>query len=51
MYRRELLLNMRRWAVEDYIDVIPQIKASELQDFYRRLLSRWAETHQLQGPQ
>jgi hypothetical protein len=40
MYRRELLLNMRRWAVEDYIEVLPRIKATELQDFYRRLMSR-----------
>jgi hypothetical protein len=40
VYRRELLLNVKRWAIEDYVEIAPHVTAEDLQSFYRRLLSR-----------
>ena len=40
MYRRELMLNLHRWAVDEYLEVAPGVQAAELQAFYKRLMSR-----------
>ncbi|KAL6746579.1 Metalloenzyme, LuxS/M16 peptidase-like protein [Haematococcus lacustris] len=40
MYRRELLLNARRWRVEEYQEELPRLTPSSLQAFITRMLAR-----------
>ncbi|KAG1675762.1 hypothetical protein FOA52_012418 [Chlamydomonas sp. UWO 241] len=41
MYRQELLLNLSRWRVEEYLEVAPGIGAEQLTEFVsKRLLSK-----------
>ncbi|GAX77819.1 hypothetical protein CEUSTIGMA_g5262.t1 [Chlamydomonas eustigma] len=40
MYRRELMLNLKRWKVEEYLEVAGHVDAVKLKEFHSRLLGR-----------
>ena len=37
----ELLLSLKRWRIEDYLEGIPHIRPSDLTTFTKRALYRW----------
>jgi insulysin len=40
MYNASLLLEHKRWHMDEYLDVLPHLQAADLAAFFPRLLSR-----------